>query len=202
MPDPELKVEAPAIVSVPLSVIAPDALTERLAAVNACKSNAVASTIVTALPLSVENVTAPVKVFPEESSVMAAFVPAVFVNVEVPAIVSAPLLVIAPVAVAARLPPTVELPKSIPVALTRVALPLVPLVVIERSPVTANSSSVISASSALVVKAAVPLTVTVSSSVRFPVVAVAVRLPSTVELPKSMPVALTRVAFPLVPLVV
>ena len=52
---------APVIARVPLSVTAPPAVTLKLAALNAFRSKAVVSTIVTALPLSVAKVTVPAK---------------------------------------------------------------------------------------------------------------------------------------------
>ena len=57
---PALRVVAPAIAKVPLSVIAPPASADKLAAVKALRSKAVVSTIVTALPESVVKVTLPV----------------------------------------------------------------------------------------------------------------------------------------------
>ena len=93
------------------------------------------------------------------------------------------------VAVAARLPPTDEVSRSSTVALTTVALPVAPLVCTSTEPVTANWSTKMSSLAAEVVKLAVPATVSRLLSVRLPEVAVADRLPDTVEAPKSRPLA-------------
>ena len=110
---PLFKVVAPAIVKVPLSVIAPPAVADKLAAVNALRSKAVVSTIVTALPESVAKVTVPPKLLPALFKVIAASVPAVFVKVDAPVIANAPLLVIASDEVIAKVPPTVDAPRSV-----------------------------------------------------------------------------------------
>jgi hypothetical protein len=110
---PLFKVVAPAIVKTPLSVIAPPVVADKLAAVNALRSKAVVSTIVTALPESVAKVTVPPKLLPALFKVIAASVPAVFVKVDAPVIANAPLLVIASAEIIAKVPPTVDAPRSV-----------------------------------------------------------------------------------------
>ena len=121
------------------------------------------------------------------------------VKLPVPDTVSAPVWVIVPsVAVTDRLPSTVEAPKAMAVALTIVALPVVPLVVRVMPPVTASVPRSMSASLALVMNVAPPAdTVKVPSSMMLPNVAVMLVAPPTAVLAARLtPVALTIVAVP------
>ena len=111
--EPELSVVAPLIAKVPLSVTAPPAVTLRLAALNAFRSKAVVSTIVTALPLSVAKVTVPAKALLASSKVIASLLPEVFVKVASPVTARVPLSVIAPPEVIPKVPLTVLAPKSV-----------------------------------------------------------------------------------------
>ena len=85
-------------------------------------------------------------------------------------------------------------------ALTIVALPLVPVVLSVTAPVAARVPRSMSALASEVLKLLVPVTVRVLLSERLPVVAVALRLPLTVPA-RARAVALTIVALPLVPVV-
>ena len=194
----------PPTVTVPESVRLPAvAVTARLPpTLDAAKSSALALTTV-ASPVGplVLSATAPVEANPSRIMSSLAFE---VVNVLVPPTVNVPTSVMLPVvAVALRLRPTV-LPviKSMPVALTKVASPVAPLVLINMSPVTASPLfKVIVPLAAVVVNDPVPPTVTAPLSAILPVVAVAERLPPIPEVLKSMPVALTIVALPVAPLV-
>ena len=104
-------------------------------------------------------------------------------------------------AVTVRLPPTLDAARSTAVVLTRVALPVVPAVLAARLPVTASWLARMSALLSEVVKLALPPTVMAPSSVRLPSVAVAVRLPPTLDVARVSAVALTMVAWPAAPCV-
>ena len=104
---------APVIANVPLSVTAPPAVTLRLPAVSATKSSTVVSTMVTALPLSVVNVTVPLNTLLGLFKVIASSLPPKLSKVASPVIAKLPLFVIAPAEVIPRVPLTVLAPKSV-----------------------------------------------------------------------------------------
>ena len=144
----------------------------------------------------------------------------------VPSTLSVPMLItpLLSSVVAARLPPTVTLPLSVipealplltvkspsivdaaiisavvpPSIVTSASVPELSFVVIVNAPVNALlvSSKVIVASSALVTKVVVPVIARVPLSTIFPVVAVALNAPLTVDAAKFKPAAFTMVTAP------
>jgi hypothetical protein len=126
-------------------------------------------------------------------------------NDEVPATVKAAFCVRLPtVSVTVRLPPTFEAPNTVALALVRLALPFAPLVVSDAAPVSRLALvSAIVAFVAEVVNDEVPPTVSTPFCVRLPSVLTTVRLPPTLDVPRTRPPArlLVRLALPLAPLV-
>src|SRR5215510_7056850 len=157
------------------------------------------------VPPVVLSAIAPFSVLPLLVSVIVAFVAEV-VNDEVPPTVRAPVCVRLPtVSVTVRLPPTFEAPSTVALALVRLALPLAPLVLSDAAPVSRLAlASVMVASVAEVVNDEVPVTVSTPVCVRLPSVLTTVRLPPTLDVPRTRPPArsLVRLALPLAPLVV
>ena len=153
----------------PLSVIAPSAVTVRLPLiVDAPKSSAPVSTSDTSLPLP--TLTAPPKSL-ASSSVMSFAAPAE--RLVVPAIERLPLSVIVPLAVTARLPLTVDAPRSM--APTSFSVTFLPLTTLTVSPKLLAASSVMSLAEPAV-RLVVPVTLRAPLSVIAPS-AVTVRLP-------------------------
>src|SRR5262245_16395880 len=157
------------------------------------------------VPPVVLSAIAPFSVLPVLVSVIVAFVAEV-VNDEVPPTVRAPVCVRLPtVSVTVRLPPTFEAPSTVALALVSFALPLAPLVLSDAAPVNRLALvSVTVASAAEVVNDEVPATVSTPLCVRLTTVSVTVRLPPTLDVPRTRPPArsLVRLALPLAPLVV
>src|SRR5262245_56355825 len=148
---------------------------------------------------------APLSALPALVSVMSAF-EAEVVNEDVPPTVRAPVCVRLPtVSVIVRLPPTFDAPSTVALALVRLALPLAPLVLSDAAPVSRLALlSVMVAFEAEVVNDDVPVTVSTPLCVRLPSVLTTVRLPPTLDVPRTRPPAkaLVRLALPLAPLVV
>src|SRR6516225_4317840 len=161
--------------------------------------------LASAVPPVVLSPIAPLSALPVLVSVMVALAAEV-VNEEVPATVKAPVCVRLPtVSVTVRLPPTFEAPNTVALALVRLALPFAPLVLSDAAPVSRLALvSVIVVSVAAVVNEEVPVTVSAPLWVRLPSVLTTVRLPPTLDVPKTTPLArsLVRLALPLAPLVV
>src|SRR5215813_11591103 len=144
-----------------------------------------------ALPLAplVFSDAAPVSKLPVFVSVMVASVAEV-VNDDVPATVRAPVCVRLPtVPVTARLPPTFEAPNTVALALVNCALPFAPLVLSDAAPVSRLPAlvSVMVASVAEVVNDDVPPTVNTPLCVRLPSLFTTVRLPLTLDVPRTRP---------------
>src|SRR5262249_35580663 len=120
--------------------------------------------------------------------------------------VRAPVCVRLPtVSVIVRLPPTFDAPSTVALALVRLALPLAPLVLSDAAPVSRLALlSVMVAFEAEVVDDDVPGTVSTPLCVRVRSVLASVRLPPTLDVPRTKPPAkaLVRLALPLAPLVV
>src|SRR5215510_12919293 len=161
--------------------------------------------LASAVPPVVLSAIAPLSALPVLVSVMVAFVAEV-VNEDVPATVKAPVCVRLPtVSVIVRLPPTFEAPSTVALALVRLALPFAPLVLSDAAPVSRLALvSAMVASVAEVVNEDVPVTVSTPLCVRLPSVLTTVRLPPTLDVPRTRPPArsLVRLALPLAPLVV
>src|SRR5215469_18911569 len=121
---------------------------------------------------------------------MVAFVAEV-VNDDVPATVKAPVCVRLPsVSVTVRLPPTFEAPSTVVLALVNCALPFAPLVLSDAAPVSRLALvSVMVASVAEVVNDDVPPTVNTPLCVRLPSLFTTVRLPPTLDVPRTRPAA-------------
>src|SRR5262249_49924495 len=133
---------------------------------------------------------APVSKLPVFVSVMVASVAEV-VNDDVPATVRAPVCVRLPtVPVTVRSPPTFEVPNTVALALVRLALPPVPVALSDAAPVSRLALvSVMVASVAEVVNDEVPPTVSTPLCVRLPSLFTTVRLPLTLEAPRTRPPA-------------
>src|SRR5262249_45072952 len=148
---------------------------------------------------------APLSALPVLVSVIVALFPEV-VNDDVPPTVSTPVCVRLPtVSVTVRLPPTFEAPSTVALALAWLALPLAPPPLSGSAPVRRLALvSVMVASVAEVVNEDVPVTVSTPLWVRLPSVLTTVRLPPTLDVPRTRPPAkaLVRLALPLAPLVV
>jgi hypothetical protein len=197
-----VKLEVPTTVTVPESVIFPAlAVAKRLRPIEEIpRSRAILfTTLASPVAPLVDRLTAPVDARVPRLIVALA---AVVVKLEVPVTVTVPESVMFPVvAVALRLPFTVEVARSRAVVFTTLASPVAPLVDRLTAPVDARVPRSTVALAAVVVKLEVPVTVTVPESVMFPVVAVALRLPFTVEAARSRAVVFTMVALPVVPAV-
>src|SRR5262245_43264194 len=159
-----------------------------------------------ALPLAplVLSDAAPVSKLPVFVSVMVASVAEV-VNDEVPATVKAPVFGRLPtVSVTGMLPPTFDAPSPVALLLVRLALPLAPLVLSDAAPVSRLALlSVMVAFEAEVVNDDVPVTVSTPLCVRLPSVLTTVRLPPTLDVSRTRPLArlLVRLALPVAPVV-
>src|SRR5262249_18288318 len=161
--------------------------------------------LASAVPPVVLSAIAPFSVLPVLVSVMVAFEAGV-VNEDVPATVKAPVCVRLPtVSVTVRLPPTFEAPSTVALALVSCALPFAPLVLSDAAPVSRLALvSVMVASVAEVVNEDVPVTVRTPLCVSLPTRSATVRLPPTLDVPRTRPPArsLVSCALPLAPLVV
>src|SRR5262249_38299649 len=161
--------------------------------------------LASAVPPVVLSAIAPFSALPVLVSVMVAF-EAEVVNEDVPATVKAPVCVRLPtVSVTVRLPPTFEDPNTVALALVNCALPFAPLVLSDAAPVSRLALvSAMVASVAEVVNDDVPVTVRTPVCVRLPSALTTVRLPPTLDVPKTRPPArsLVSCALPLAPLVV
>src|SRR6516225_8158666 len=161
--------------------------------------------LASAVPPVVLSAIAPLSALPVLVSVMVALFAEV-VNDEVPATAKAPVCVRLPtVSVTVRLPPTFDAPNTVALALVSCALPFAPLVLSDAAPVSRLALvSVMVASVAEVVNEDVPVTVKAPACVRLPSVLTTVRLPPTLDVPRTRPPArsLVSCALPLAPLVV
>src|SRR5262245_32568957 len=157
------------------------------------------------VPPVVLSAIAPFSALPVFVSVMVAFVAEV-VNDEVPPTVRAPVCVRLPtVSVTVRLPPTFAGVMRAALALVGLALALAALVLSDAAPVSRLALvSAMVASVAEVVNEDVPVTVSTPLCVRLPSVLTTVRLPPTLDVPRTRPRArpLVRLAVPLAALVV
>src|SRR5262249_28003092 len=200
--------DVPPTVSTPVCVRLPTvSVTVRLPPTFEAPSTVALLLVRLALPFAplVLSEAAPVSKLPVFVSVMVALFAEV-VNDDVPATVKAPLCVRLPtVSVTVRLPPTFEAPSTVALALLRLASPLAPLVLSDAAPVSRLALlSVIVAFEAGVGEEAVPVTVSTPVCDRLPSVLTAVRLPPTLDVPRTRPPAkaLVSCALPLAPLVV
>src|SRR5262249_11811108 len=144
--------------------------------------------LASAVPPVVLSVIAPFSALPRLVRVMVALVAEV-VNDDVPATVRAPVCVRLPsVPVTVRLTPTFEAPSTVALALVRLALPFAPLVLSDAAPVSRLALvSVMVASVAEVVNDEVPPTVSTPVCVRLPSLFTTVRLPVTLDVPRTRP---------------
>src|SRR6516165_5167225 len=184
--------EVPATVRAPVWVRLPTvSVTVRLPPTVEAPSTVVLALVNCALPFAplVLSDAAPVSRLALVSVIVASV--AEVVNDDVPATVRTPVCVKLPTeSVTVRLPPTFEAPSTVALALVRLALPFAPLVLSDAAPVSRLALvSVMVASVAEVVNEEVPPTVSAPLCVRLPSLFTTVRLPLTLDVPRTRPPA-------------